>query len=188
MKYTVKKEFVAKDGSKIFNPEDTYITTTNGGFTKMLLEHGFIEPVEYEEWQPKFGDEYYLARPVGTIGPVSRWQWDNDDQDHANLDLGLAFKTKSEAEKMVEWLKAVKVLRRDSERSMAGRKLRLMNDAYHVWFNLGHFQVMSLLNSNQRGSSIYNPFPFYRREDAAASIKEHRAEWVTFFGGFRDED
>ena len=67
MKYKVLKEFVSKNGLKIFKEDDEYEANHLGKFTAILLENGFIEPkrpeVDFELWERE-GKRSKLAKII----------------------------------------------------------------------------------------------------------------------------
>lgn len=175
MDYKVLKEFVTR-GGLTKKPGDTYRATATGAFTKSLLENGYLEvigPVSgalergNEEWQPGQNETYYV--PGCSISTEN----DGTETDKGMIRAGLAFKTEEESERMAKWLEAVKVLRRDSERSMRTPTVDL--DRYFVWVN----QTLGV--GCLWGTACWNPFSFSSREDAEKSMEEHREEWLTFF-------
>lgn len=67
MKYKVLKEFVSKNGLKIFKEDDEYEANHLGKFTAILLENGFIEPkrpeVDFGLWERE-GKRSELAKVI----------------------------------------------------------------------------------------------------------------------------
>lgn len=172
MKVKVLKDYVGRNNGLLHKAGAINEWTTVGKYGRALIDNGFVEVVKgNNEWRLVPGCRYYCPSNPG--GMESIWLDDNDD--HRRMELGLAFETEEEATCMADWLKAVKVLRRDSERSMGRAKTILP-----MWF------------VSQRGSqlaaSVYeccpvmdNPFPFSTLGDAEKSIAEHGKEWLTFF-------
>lgn len=61
---------------------------------------GYETPVD---WKPKYGEWYYS---VSGVGNVCQTKWENGHIDNQIFSLSRLFKTKAEAEKHIEWLKA----------------------------------------------------------------------------------
>lgn len=174
MKVRVLKDYVGRNSGLLHKAGAVDEWSTVGKYGRALIDNGFVEIVtEAEEWKPKYGENFW----VPGSGPATNI---NCSRDKALLDMGLAFKTEEESKHMADWLKAVKVLRRDSDKSMRKALAPLP-----LWF------------ANQRANGLVtyvyetlpafdNPFPFSRMDDAEKSIKEHMQEWLTFFKFMND--
>lgn len=63
--------------------------------------------MDEQQW-PKYGDEYYFIKANG----ISNTYFSDDEFDHDLQSVGNCFRTKAEAEKHRDWLKAVAEIRR----------------------------------------------------------------------------
>ena len=74
-----------------------------------ILTDWFEEVKEPTRWEPKYAEEYYYLSGDGSVG---RETFDDEfDIDNDRFEIGNCFKTKEEAEKVVEKLKAWKRLK-----------------------------------------------------------------------------
>lgn len=73
-----------------------------------ILTDWFEEVKESTRWKPRIGQKYYL---LDSNGSVYDSVWSNDYIDRNRSEIGNCFKTKEEAEKAVEKLKAWKRLK-----------------------------------------------------------------------------
>lgn len=178
MKVRVLKEYIGRNSGCLHKVGQEDEWTTVGKYGQALIDNGFVEVVnDNEGWRPKLGDRYFTPNHDGCGNRDLRF--DDDRVDNSYMELGLAFKTDQEACKMAEWLKAVRVLRRDSEKSTdGGTKIA----PYSVWLNAGCLMYHSYATSITGKTAQDNPFPFSTEKDVRASIKAHEKEWKTFFG------
>ena len=125
-----------------------------------------LTPKDYI-WKPSLGETYWF---VDNDGEAMTSPYDNDTVDMSRFRLGNVFKTKKEAEKAVQWLKAFKVLRYD-----AGR---FNSRVEHV---VGY---NSLTNELQEESSTFTRhlLPFNSVVEAENSIRRHSKEWRIILG------
>lgn len=111
-------EFIIEtDGSLYYMGDDETFVATNErikAYDKTTLEkfpnilEDWFEEVKTEPWKPKKFDSYYIVNCVSRIEEII---WVNDYADRNNLVIGNCFKTKEDAEEVVEKLKAFKRLR-----------------------------------------------------------------------------
>lgn len=138
-------------------------------------------------WKPKMGDKYYYILQYGLCGRVSHAPWENNDSDKLANEIGNVFRTEEEAEKALEWLKARKVLFEDAK----GFKPNWRNidePKYNV--------ELVYTTPSQPGLEPWGmcytkttPGPYFAtKEDAEASIAEHRREWLIYLLGSDSND
>lgn len=141
-----------------------------------ILDSEWFEeiPEDYKRWRAKRNDSYYwLTEDLGVVeeredgGAV-------DERLHA---IGNYFKTEWEAQKAADWLKAFAVLRDDTK----GFKPDWESGFQCKWYVYYNHSKKGLEVSGiwtQQGEALY----FASADDADASIKNHKREWLTYFG------
>lgn len=173
--------------SKIANlliaPED-YVEGDKHYFTydealeiEKKLKNGFVEEVKDSLWTPGYNENYWC---IDEDGHINDYFYDNDLYDKGAIEIGNCFKTRQEAQKAAEWLKAFKVLRGDTN------GYRVKKDTGYVWF-VRYDVYEDILNVDylSTGASwcyINTPILFSTKEDAQASIDKHQKEWKIFLG------
>lgn len=174
MKVRVLKEYVGHGSGRLHKVGEVEEWAKLGTYSRALIENGFVEVVDDTE-EPLRGEYYYFVSGSGT---VSEYIWDGDDVDRNHKEFGNLYRTEEEAQRALAWLKAVKVLRRDSQKSMAHASPTVR---FYVWLNFSELTISALLTRTGR-RSCQNPFPFANEDDTKASIEAHAEEWKTFFG------
>ena len=140
-----------------------------------ILTDWFEEIKEPTRWKPENFQNYYH---VGGDGFVYSDTWANGSAvDNGRFEIGNCFLTEDEAKRVVEYLKALAVVRGDST-----TKFTKGENNWSVSYNAAH----NCLDVNVISYSIYNgifglPY-FATAEDAQRSIELHRNEWLTIFG------
>ena len=141
-----------------------------------LLDSEWFEeiPEGYKRWRAKSGETYYYIDSEGEVY--------DDKEQYVHLDdggflIGNYFKTREEAEKTVEWLKAFAVLRDDTK----GFKPDWGDDEQKKW-GVYYAHTMEGLVVDLSYLCQDHIICFATEEDAKASIKKHKCEWLTFFG------
>ena len=132
-------------------------------------------PEEYKRWRAElYGYYYWLTEDLGVVEEVE----DGGAVDEKLHAIGNYFQTPEEAEKAVNWLKAFAVLRDDTK----GFKPDWQDPDQKVWVvrydRVGGELITDYFFQWDFGSVIH----FATKEDAEVSIKNHRQEWLTFFG------
>lgn len=179
MKVKVIKEYIGRNSGLLHKVGAIDEWSTVGKYGRALIENGFVEVVEeYEEWKPGPNEAYFTPNR-DSFNQNMPLYYDGDCADRSYVELGLAFKSQGEADRMAEWLKAVKILRQDSQRSM---RRGTSGHSYGVWWNITDFYVNFYTHSSRGWRALANPFPFATEEDAKASIKAHEKEWKIFLG------
>lgn len=77
-----------------------------------ILEDWFEKIEDAGPWRPKDGERYWTISGLGDCHEAS---WNDNGLDLARYDIGNYFKTREDAVKATEWLKAFKVLRDDTK-------------------------------------------------------------------------
>ena len=115
-------------------------------------------------WTIMYGEDGFYTWHL----PSDEFEEEYEEMLKHHMEIGWAFKTKEEAEKHLEWLKARATLLEDTKGSKHG--------AFNVFYNtVTDFGV-------SRSVDYITPMNFDTREDAENSIKNHIKEWKIYFG------
>ena len=140
-----------------------------------ILTDWFEEIKEPTRWKPEMSQKYYR---VGSDGFVYDDTWVNDSAvDNGRFEIGNCFQTKEEAERVVEYLKALAVVRGD-----ATTKFTKGKSNYYVVYNTSYNCLDVSDNCYLIKNGIFGIPYFATREDAQGSIELHKNEWLTIFG------
>ena len=174
-----------------FNKGDIFRLTENGSLEResdrtiaymastlekfnILDSEWFEEVSEYERWRAREGGLYWCVRDDGEVGNDCEIRVDVDD---GRYGFGNYFKTEEEAQKAADWLRAFATLRDDTK----GFKPEWSNTGQARWFvfyDRNSRRLRSDLNFTFQDGNLY----FASEDDANDSIKNHKREWLTFFG------
>ena len=144
-----------------------------------ILTDWFEEIRESTRWKPEMGCKYYF---LDSNGFVYNNIWADDSVDYGRFEIGNCFQTKEEAEKVVEYLKALAVVRGD-----ATSKFIKGQDNFYVSYNAAYNCLDVSDNAYLIKNGIFGLPYFATREDAQRSIELHKNEWLTIFGA-KEED
>lgn len=144
-----------------------------------ILTGWFEEVKEPTRWKPEVDQEYYS---LGRDGSVTPDEWTGICIDDDRFDIGNCFQTEEEAEKAVEYLKALSVVRGD-----ATSEFVKYNDNWFIGYDPEHKSVNAFCNPYTARNGIFGLPYFATEEDAQRSIKLHKNEWLTIFGA-KEED
>ena len=144
-----------------------------------ILTDWFEEINESTRWKPKMDQEYYC---LGSNSSVIPDDWCDLDIDRNRFETGNCFQTEEEAEKVVEYLKALAVVRGD-----ATSKFIKGQDNFYVSYNAAYNCLDVSDNAYLIKNGIFGLPYFATREDAQRSIELHKNEWLTIFG-VKEED
>ena len=144
-----------------------------------ILTDWFEEIKEQTRWKPKMDQEYYC---LGSNSSVIPDDWCDLDIDRNRFETGNCFQTEEEAEKVVEYLKALAVVRGD-----ATSKFIKGQDNFYVSYNAAYNCLDVSDNAYLIKNGIFGLPYFATREDAQRSIELHKDEWLTIFG-IKEED
>ena len=140
-----------------------------------ILTDWFEEIKEPTRWKPEKFQKYYR---VGSDGEVYDDAWtDGSIIDNGRFEIGDCFQTKEEAERVVEYLKALAAVRGD-----ATSKFTEDESNWYVYYS---FEVNSLrlgCSWNCIKNGTFGLPYFATEEDAQRSIEQHKNEWLTIFG------
>lgn len=139
-----------------------------------ILTDWFEEIKESTRWEPKTDQKYYC---LGSDGSVMEDEWVGISIDSDRFKIGNCFQTKEEAKRVVEYLKALAVMRGD-----AASKFIKGQDNWSVHYYAPHNCLDVADNSYCIRNGIFGLPYFATREDAQRSIALHKSEWLTIFG------
>lgn len=141
-----------------------------------ILDDWFEEIKEPTRWKPeKYNEPCYFINALGMVGE-DIWR-DSVSVDREKFNLGNLFQTKEEAERVVEYLKALAVVRGDSTS-------KFVNGEYNwfVYFDIEKGLLFPDTTSYLILNGVFGLPYFATEEDAKRSIEEHKKEWLTIFG------
>ena len=141
------------------------------------LPNGFIlweEVKETTRWNPDTGQKYYC---IGSDSSVIDDDWCGFSIDHNRFDIGNCFQTEEEAERVVEYLKALAIVRGD-----ATSEFVKCNNNWFIGYDPEHKSIDAFCNPYTARNGIFGLPYFATKDDAQRSIELHRNEWLTIFG------
>ena len=145
-----------------------------------ILTEWFEEIKESNRWKPDENQKYYYA---SSSSLAFHDVWSNSSSiDNGRFEIGNCFQTKEEAERVVEYLKALAVVRGD-----ATSKFTEDESNYYVYYS---FEINSLrlgCSWNCIKNGTFGLPYFATEEDAQRSIELHKKEWLTIFGVKEEE-
>lgn len=169
--------FYISDAGNLLRESDNiaaYSWTTLDKFPNILTDW-FEEIKESTRWKPVYAEKYYYLYGYGSVycGTFN----DDFDTDNGRFEIGNCFKTEEEAERVVEYLKALAVVRGD-----ATSKFTRDRDNFYVYYDVisNHLAVGVSFYDLENG--IFGLPYFATIDDAKRSIEQHRNEWLTIFG------
>ena len=139
-----------------------------------ILTDWFEEIEEPTRWKPLMKQNYYY---VGNSGYVHGATWTDDYFDSDRFKIGNGFQTEEEAKRVVEYLKALAVVRGD-----ATSEFVKYNDNWFIGYDPEHKSIDAFCNPYTARNGIFGLPYFATREDAQRSIEQHKNEWLTIFG------
>ena len=139
-----------------------------------ILAEWFEEIKESTRWKPEINQEYYW---LDSCGSVYSDAWADDYFDNGRFEIGNCFQTKEEAEKVVEYLKALAIVRGDATKKFVKGERNL-----YVYYDTNFNSLMSSISCSMLDNGIFGLPYFATREDAQKSIEQHKDEWLTIFG------
>lgn len=168
MKIKFIKEYVSVDPSTNSGIIHRFGETEEiEGYTaEWLIDNGFAEKVE-KQW-PVCGDKYWYVNADGITIPTT---WFSNSFDDCTAPIGNVFKAEERAQRFVDYLKAVEIVRHDEGFMKKG------NDRF-VYPIIAHnnLRVVSAASSSRQHAG---EFYFDSYEHSNASLDKHRDEWQT---------
>lgn len=168
--------FVAVEEGNLVHENDNVVAYSWHTLDKFpnILTDWFEEINESNRWKPERGQKYYCIDADGQITDVA---WYDDGFDQVRFEIGNCFQTKEEAERVVEYLKALAVVRGD-----ATTKFVEDESNYYVYYNVESNSLCIGCSWSCIKNGVFGLPYFATQEDAQRSIKEHKNEWLTIFG------
>ena len=191
MKYKLKKDTPAfKAGTECYIEEAGNMVPCRGiSYTIVhkdqleknpnILTDWFEEIKESTRWKPKIDQEYYCLGGNSSVIPDD---WCDLDIDRNRFETGNCFQTEEEAERVVEYLKAIATVRGD-----ATSKFVKGERNWYVYYDTNLNSINSSLSCTMLDNGIFGLPYFATIEDAQRSIEQHRNEWLTIFGVKEEE-
>lgn len=139
-----------------------------------ILADWFEEVKEPTRWKPVPGDTYWS---LDGVGYVNYYESSGGTYTASRVSIGNCFKTKEEAERVVEYLKALAVVRGDVTSKFTKGKSN-----YYVVYNASYNCLDVSDNVHLVKNGIFGLPYFATEEDAKRSIELHNKEWLTIFG------
>ena len=134
----------------------------------------WFEEIKPTRWKPKMDQEYYC---LGSNSSVIPDDWCDLDIDRNRFETGNCFQTEEEAEKVVEYLKALAVVRGD-----ATKKFVKGERNWFVFYNVTADYLDFGYDYSDIRNGVFGLPLFATEEDAQRSIEQHKNEWLTIFG------
>lgn len=174
--------FYISDSGNLLRESDNiaaYSWTTLDKFPN-ILDDWFEEVNESTRWKPEKFQKYYYVEDDSFVYDDT---WANGSAiDNGRFEIGNCFQTKEEAEQVVEYLKALAVVRGDSTSKFARDR-----NSFYVYYDIisNHLAVGVSFYDLENG--IFGLPYFATTEDAKRSIEQHKKEWLTIFGVKEEE-
>ena len=173
--------FYLSDAGNLFRESDNvpaYGWTILNKFPNILTDW-FEEIKESTRWKPEMDQTYY---GIGIGGSVYSEYWNDLDVDHDRFEIGNCFQTKEEAERVVEYLKALATVRGDATKEFVKGERN-----WFVFYNVTADYLDFGYDYSDIRNGVFGLPLFATEEDAQRSIKLHKNEWLTIFG-VKEED
>lgn len=144
-----------------------------------ILAEWFEEIDESTRWKPEMCRDYYY---VSSSGAVYNDAWSGDYFDSDRFKIGNCLQTEEESKQVVEYLKALAVVRGD-----ATSKFTKDRNNWYVYYDTDSDSLESSISSSMLDNGIFGLPYFATSEDARRSIEQHKNEWLTIFGVKEEE-
>lgn len=179
--YKILKDYVTPNGGLV-KAGEIRAKCKDAQFAKGLIDNGFAEEIPDEPKSLddlKDGDEWFFINYSNDECYISRTT--SISCLPAFRELGWAFLTREEGEKELAYLKARQILKQDTKGFKPDWSDYDQNK-YCVYYAHGPDCLdHSFYGYHQRAEIV-----FATKADAEASIKEHKAEWLAYFGINKD--
>ena len=173
--------FYLSDAGNLLRESDNvpaYSWSTIDKFPNILAD--WFEEIKPTRWKPEMSHDYYYISGDGHAYDNS---WDDSRfVDNGRFEIGNCFQTEEEAEKVVEYLKALAVVRGDATSKFTKDRIN-----WYVYYDTNLNSLMSSISCSMLDNGIFGLPYFATREDAQKSIEQHKNEWLTIFGIKEDE-
>ena len=140
-----------------------------------LLDNGFIEEIkEPTRWKPEMHQVYRYINSDGYVGGAT---WTDDYFDNSRFEIGNCSQTGEEAERVVEYLKALAVVRGDSTKKFVKGERN-----WYVVYDTAYNCLLVKDKACYIENGIFGLPYFATEDDARMSIELHKNEWLAIFG------
>ena len=139
----------------------------------------WFEEIKPTRWKPEM---HQIYRYINSDSYVYGNSWADDYFDNGRFEIGNCFQTKEEAERVVEYLKAIATVRGD-----ATSKFVKGERNWYVYYDTNLNSINSSISCTMLDNGIFGLPYFATIEDAQRSIEQHRNEWLTIFGVKEEE-
>ena len=185
-RYELKKDLPTFKAGEIFYLSDSgnllresdnvpaYSWSTIDKFPNILTDW-FEEVDESTRWKPRKNHIYYCISGDGYVAEDIWYGGQCVDDDR--FEIGNCFQTEDEAKRVVEYLKALAVVRGD-----ATSKFDKVGNNFCVFYDTANNYLTMGVESCDMGNGIFGLPYFATVEDARRSIEQHKNEWLTIFG------
>ena len=167
--------FYISDAGNLLRESDNvpaYSWSTIDKFPNILAD--WFEEIKPTRWKPEMSHDYYYISGDGHVYDNS---WDDSRFiDNDRFEIGNCFQTEEEAEKVVEYLKALATVRGD-----ATSKFVKDENNWCVYYDTDLNSIHSSISCTMLDNGIFGLPYFATREDAQKSIELHKNEWLTIF-------
>lgn len=168
--------FYLSDNGNLIRESDNipaYSWSTIDKFPNILTDW-FEEVKEPTRWKPVPGDTYWS---LDGVGYVNYYESSGGTYTASRVSIGNCFKTKEEAERVAEYLKALAVVRGD-----ATTKFTKGKSNWYVYYDAEKEYLCIEVRYYFMDNGIFGLPYFATEDDAQRSIELHRNEWLTIFG------
>ena len=168
--------FYISDAGNLLRESDNvpaYSWSTIDKFPNILAD--WFEEIKPTRWKPEMSHDYYYISGDGHAYDNS---WDDSRfVDNGRFEIGNCFQTEEEAEIVVEYLKALAIVRGDATTEfIKGR------NNFYVVYDAAYNCLVVKDKSYYTENGIFGLPYFATKEDAQKSIELHENEWLTIFG------
>ena len=189
-RYKLKRDLPTFKAGEVFYLSDTgnllresdnvpaYSWSTIDKFPNILTDW-FEEIKESTRWKPEM---HQIYRYINSDSYVYGNSWVDDYFDNGRFEIGNCFQTGEEAEKVVEYLKALATVRGD-----ATSKFVKSGRNWYVYYDTNLNSINSSISCTMLDNGIFGLPYFATIEDAKKSIEQHKNEWLTIFGVKEEE-
>lgn len=184
-RYKLKKDLPTFKAGEIFYLSDNvnllresdnihaYSWSTIDKFPNILTDW-FEEIKETTSWKPEKHDWCWY---ISACGALNDFNYNSSPEQQQYVAIGNCFQTKEEAERVIEYLKALAAVRGDKT-----SKFVEGNENWHVCYETRGNYFYPRCNFCDETNGIFGLPYFATEEDARRSIELHKNEWLTIFG------
>ena len=189
-KYKLLKDLPCAEAGEIFqqgfdenDKDNIYLFQEILGIKQIKILLDYID--DFDEWfeeieDVKVPDEFYIIGFYADKRGIETFKFDNKEYMYKtvflnNSEIGTVFKTREEAEKYIEYLKAKEIIKQDTKGFKPDWKNKTQAKYFGCWGSLmerKRFDYEYIF----KNSEIY----FQSEEDIKESFKKHPKEWKAY--------